>query len=92
MTDTTLTTKLQVQLQITTDQTQRTELIAQWLYKQTDEVKLCFAINASIPHSWFNVMCNYLPSAEIQNIDWFSLLKNKANLIVWARDMEAPLI
>jgi hypothetical protein len=92
MTNATPSPELQAQLQKTTDKAQRTNIIAQWLYRQDDDVKLRFSINAGIPHSWFNVMCGYLPSTDIQNIDWFLLLKNKARLIIWSRDMKGDLL
>jgi hypothetical protein len=66
-----------------------TEDFKAWLLSQDDTTKLKFAINWSIAHSVFNVACNYIESAELQEIDWYDIYKSKGELIVWERDMVA---
>lgn len=68
------------QLSTTKDQEKRTDIFVQWLQAQDDDVKQRFALNWRIPHSLFNIASKFFNSADIQNINWYRIFKNKSSL------------
>lgn len=55
----------------------RTVLFHNWMKNQSDSIKISYAINWKIPHTLFNVFCNYFKESEIQNIEWFTIFKSR---------------
>ena len=56
----------------------KTEQIHTWMKSLPDDQKMRFAINWRIPHSLFNVACQFYPGGQeaLQGIDWFTIHKS----------------
>ena len=60
-----------------TDMKEKTKIFIDWLQNQNDDIKSFFRLNwHGIPHTLFNVACNFFESKDIQNIDWFYIINS----------------
>jgi len=64
-----------------TDQ-DKTDAMQEWFLSMPDDLRLKYAINRHIPHTWFNVTCKLVNSTYLQNIDWYRLFTDN-NLGLW---------
>lgn len=55
----------------------KTQEAHDWMKAMNDTDKMRFALNWGIPHSVFNVACQFKPASELQGIDWYKIHKSR---------------
>lgn len=74
-----------------TDKETRTKIFHNWMKNSGDDVKRRYAINWTMPHTLFNVSCNFFKGEDIQNIDWESI-HNSRDLGKWSNNNKVNVI
>ena len=64
---------------------QTTESLHNWIKNSSDKIKLRYKINWSIPHSLFNMSCNFFESDAIQGVNFHTIFKSR-DVGKWSRE------
>ena len=75
-----------------TDSREKTVILMNWIQSQGDGVIERYLLNWRIPHSLFNISCNFFSHQVLQNIDWYGIFNHHYGSFVWERELKQFIV